>query len=295
MNIQLIPPPDHDVRPATRDRQRDELIAIIDHESAQEAPRRRLVPLAAAAAVVAVTAGLAIGVPALRGDNAQSPVSGPNTGTAKPAVAPLSEAEKRAYTKACDSPKSPDPKAAERIYTVTDAFKWVNPPSDTHAIAWVVLRYTSAGRISASACGFNAKGQRTEYVWARSGETKRAVIDKTAAGGGTYAKSVARITMASGTGPTVEAIMRDGLFFAPMTYEPTRGPLKPDAAVPYTVRAYDANGQVVYASAKTVREQQAELDSCYTNPEGTKVVFALADGKGTPPVGQCKRGVAWNW
>ena len=84
MNTQLTPPPDHDLRPATRNRQRDELIAIVDHESAKAAPRRRLVPLAAAAAVVAVAAGLAIGVPALRGDKSQPPASGAASGAQPP-------------------------------------------------------------------------------------------------------------------------------------------------------------------------------------------------------------------
>ena len=274
MNIQLTPPPDRDLRPAVRDRQRDELIAIVDHESVQNTPRRRLAPLAAAAAVVAVTAGLAIGVPALRGDKAQPPVSGPGTSAAQPAVAPLTEVEKKVYAKGCNNSGARVPGAAAK-YTVKDGFKWVDPASGTHALAWVVLADKALGR--SFACGFDAKGH------------------KTAAGGGTYARSVARVTVAFGTGPAVEAVLRNGFFFAPMKYEDTRGPLKPNAAPTYTVRAYGADGQVIYASPSTVREQQAEINSCYTNPEGTKVDFYVAGKNGTPPVSQCKRGVAWTW
>lgn len=292
MNAQLTPPPDHDLRPATRNRQRDELIAIVDHESVQTTHRRRLVPLAAAAAVVVVIAGLAFAVPALRGDDAQPPVSG--AGSAKPAVEPLTSTQAAEYGKACQQSFSPSPQKPGQTYTVTDGFKWVNPPADSHAIAWVVVTYESGSRHQV-ACGFDAEGKRTEQVWASSGETKMAAIDKTAAGGGTYVKSITRVTIAVGTGPATEAVLRNGFFFAPIKYVDTPGPLKLDEAPTYTLRAYDADGQVVYASAKTVREQQAQLDGCYTNPEGTKVVMVFGGRKGTPPVSQCKRGVAWNW
>ena len=58
-------PPERDLSAATRTRQRHELMAIVDHESAGPRGRRRFVPLAAAAAVVLVV-GAAIAVPSLR-------------------------------------------------------------------------------------------------------------------------------------------------------------------------------------------------------------------------------------
>ncbi|NEA37457.1 hypothetical protein [Streptomyces sp. SID13031] len=292
MNTQLTPPPDHDLRPATRNRQRDELIAIVDHESAQATPRRRLVPLAAAAAVVAVTAGLAIGVPALRGDKDQPPVSGADAGPAKPAVEPLTAAEQKNYVKACQGPEGKDPYPA-RVYTVADAFKWVNPPAGTHATAWVVLNYKTSFRV----CGFGATGKPTEWIRA-SGDRSwvmREQVDKGAVGGGTYTKSVTRVTVASDGGPGTEAILRNGFFFAPMKQgKPTVGEPKPDSPQQSTVQGYDASGKLVFATPKTYREEQARIDSCYTNPEGTKVVYSNAE-KPRPTPSQCKRGFAWGW
>lgn len=293
MNTHLSPPPDRDLSPATRNRHRDELIAIVDHESARTGPRRRFVPLAAAAAVVAVTAGLAVGVPALRSHTAQSPAAGPGASLAEPATAPLTAAETSRYLKACHYDNKSLPKEARHTYTVIDAFKWVDPPAGTHVVAWVLFKYAGTGRYFA--CGVGAKGNQTGLVWAASGETKMAAIEQGAAGAGTYAKSVTRVTVAFKTEPPTEAILRHGFFFAPMKWEDTRVQPKPDAAPQYTIRAYGADGQVVYASAPTYREEQTQLDACYTNPEGTKVVLVFGGRKGTPPISQCKRGVAWNW
>jgi hypothetical protein len=214
--------------------------------------------------------------------------------SAKPAIEPLPEAEAKTYAIACQSDGSANPDPAAPIPTVKDAFKWVNPPAGTKALAWVVIASNSKKGLHI-ACGFDAKGKWTESTYAFSGETKMAAIDTTAAGGGTYTKSITRVTIAFGDEPATEAILRNGFFFAPMKYKAATVRPKPDSAPAYTVRAYDADDQLVYASAKTYREQQAQLDDCYTNPEGTKVVMSFGGKKGTPPVSQCKRGVAWNW
>jgi hypothetical protein len=295
MNNQLTPPPDHDLHPATRNRHRDELIAIVDHESAQGAPRRRLVPLAAAAAIVAVTAGLAIAVPALRGEKTQPPVSGPDIIATTPAVEPLTTAEKTSYAESCNGEMT---FGRTQVYTVTEAFKWVNPAASTQALSWVLIkRRHSKGlplNFQSLACGFNAKGTKVAYSFGPVGGIQMDTVNKTGAGNGTYAKPVARITIAIGTGPATEAILRHGFFFAPMKYfdTPRRDPSTPPT---YTVRGYDANGNLIYASPKTEGELQARLDGCFTNPEGTKVVFAGGGKNGTPPVSQCARGVSWNW
>lgn len=272
----------------TQARQRDELITIIDNESSRPSSRRRLVvPLLAAAAVVAVIAGLAFAVPALRGTKAQPQVAGPDTASAKPELEPLTAAEKEAYAKKCD----PSGGKPARKGTVVDGFKWVDPPADSRAIAWVLVK----GMKMTNACGFNTKGQVSEIGFASSGETMQAVIHKTGAGSGSYARSVARITIAIGTGPATEAVLRNGFFFAPMKYVDTYNPKTPDAPPTYTVRAYDAAGKLIYASAKTQREMTAQFDGCYTDPAGTRVVYVGGGRKGTPPVSQCSRGVAWNW
>lgn len=172
-----------------------------------------------------------------------------------------------------------------------DGFKWVNPPSDTSTIAWVV--FDSAGK--SIACGIDAKGKPKDWAWGIKGATEMAVVNVKDTGVGSYTKGVARITIASGSGPAIDAVLRNGFFFAPMKHVDTLERPKPEAAPNETIRAYDAAGKVVYESAKTYREQQARLDACYTNPEGTKVVMIFGGRKGTPPVHQCRRGVAWNW
>lgn len=295
MNTQLTPPPEHDLRSATRNRQRDELIAIVDHESAQAAPRRRLVPLAAAAAVVAVTAGLAIGIPALRGDKAQPPVAGADAGPAKPAVEPLTAAEQKTFAKACSAPQSHDPDPAARVYTVADAFKWVNPPAGTHATSWVVLKYKATKAFAV--CGFGARGKQTEWFWGSSDRSwvMGQLVEKKAIGGGVYTRSVTRVTIASDGGPGTEAVLRDGFFFAPVKQgKPITEKPKPDAPQLSTVQAYGARGKLLFATPKTFWAEQARIDSCYTNPEGTKVVYSNSE-KPRPTPAQCRRGFAWGW
>ncbi|GAA1592904.1 hypothetical protein GCM10009789_53670 [Kribbella sancticallisti] len=287
MNSQLIPPPDHDLRPATRARQRDELVAIVDHESAAGTPHRRFVPLAAAAAVVAVTAGLALAVPALRGEEAQPPVAGQDTAAAKPAVEPLSEAEQATYGKSCVGKEFRGPKG-DQTYTVIDGFRWVKPADP--AASGVVLIRRSKG---IQACAVDSKGQARLIAFAFPGETQGMPVVGSVAG--TYTKQVTRITVAAGSGPTTEAVLRHGFFFAPLKRVDSQGRPAPDSPPAYTVRGYDADGKLIYATPQTYRGQQAEIDACFTDPEGKRVVYSNIDILKNPTVDQCKRGVAWNW
>jgi hypothetical protein len=291
MNTQLTPPPDHDLRPATRIRQRNELVAIVDHESAAGTPHRRFVPLAAAAAVVAVTAGLAVGVPALRGGEAQPPVAGQDTTAAQPAVEPLSEAEQATYGKSCAGQIDRVPKGVDQRYSVIDGFTWVKP-ADPAARGVVVVRQTGNKRLM-KACTFNANGQTRMVAFALPGQTQSTPVTGTLQG--TYAKEVTRITVALGNGPATEAVLRHGFYFAPVKYVDTSNLPAPDSPPTYAVRGYDAGGKLVYATPRTYREWQAELDACYTDPAGKRVVYRNIDVLPNPTVDQCKRGVAWNW
>jgi hypothetical protein len=287
MNTQLTPPPEHDLRPSTRNRQRDELIAIVDHESASSAPRRRLVPLAAAAAVVAVVAGLAIGVPALRGDGTQPPVSGQETAAA-PAIEPLSKAEQATYGKDCATSGSNTSKGDDKNYTVVDGFRWVKP-TDPARSGVIVVRTPKV----TSACVITSKGQVTTYNFALPGGAQGALV----VGGaqGTYTKAVNRITVAVSGGPATEAVLRHGFFFAPVKWISLTKMPAPDSPPTYDVRGYDTDGKLVYATPKTFREQQAEIDACYTDPEGKRVVYSNIDVNKNPTVDECKRGIPWNW
>ncbi|MEU4395373.1 hypothetical protein [Kribbella sp. NPDC023855] len=301
MNNSLTPPPEHDLRPATRERQREELIAIVAHEAHEGTPRRRLVPLAAAAAVLVLTAGLAVGVPALRGDDAQPPVSGADSGVAKPAVEPLSEKAQAAFATKCDltishpgktlpeltgRPTLP-PRSAKGPFTVVDGFRWVTPPATLPVTSWVTLRYSDWS----VTCGFDHKGQfATTNFSPRQKTLRNALMGVT---DGTYTREVTRITVAVHNGGTTEAVLRNGFFYAAAA-SVKRNNVSVNDPMTYVARAYDADGKLLYTSPQTDPEMQTELNSCYTDPEGKQVVnFDISKPK--PPVDQCKRGLAWNW
>jgi hypothetical protein len=285
-------PPDFDLNPSARARQRDELIAVVDHEAAQSVPRRRVaVPLLAAASVAAVVAGLAFAVPALQGDDAQPQVAGPAAAdAAKPAVKELTAAEKKALGAVCGKSFGgrQTPTQAPK-YTVTDGFRWVDPPAKAQAIMWVTIK---SAKMS-TACGFNAKGQRTETALAD--RIQRNVVDPPASNRGTYTKGVTRITIAIGQGPATEAVLRNGFFFAPLPYVSTYDPKKPWLPPAYTVRAYDAAGKKIFETPAEQAKVEALLNTCYTDPKRTRIVYSLADGKAKPPISACPAGVAWTW
>jgi hypothetical protein len=301
MNNPLTPPPEHEIRSATRDRQRDELIALVAHEAHEGTPRRRFVPLAAAAAVLALTAGLAVGVPALRGDDAQPPVSGADNSVAKPAVELLSEKDKLAFAKQCDliipNPgktlpdlkRRPTPalRSPKGPFTVVDGFRWVTPPATLPVTSWVTLRYSDWS----VTCGFDSKGQfATTNFSPRQKTLRNALMGVT---DGTYTREVTRITVAVHNGVTTEAVLRNGFFYAAAA-SAKRNNVSVNDPVTYVARAYDADGKLLYTSPQTDPEMQTELNSCYTDPEGKQVVnFDISKEK--PSVDQCKRGLAWNW
>ncbi|WP_433167104.1 hypothetical protein [Kribbella sp. CA-247076] len=292
MNSQSVRPPEFDLDPRTRARQRAELVAIVDHEAAYQAssPRRRAVPLLAAAAVVVVIAGLAFAVPALRGDEAQPPAAGQQTAVATPALEPLTAAERAVHARRCDLSWGGRAGVTGQPYTVVEAFRWVNPPADTSATSWVLLKSAKLTR----GCGFGPDGRILMSRLPGGSGVQRDVVDGGGNGSGTYTKGVTRVTIALGNRPAIEAVLRNGFFFAPTKYLSTYDPKTPDAPPTHTVRAYDAAGKLLYATPKTQREWTAELDGCYTDPDGTRVVFS-GGGISTPPISQCKRGVAWNW
>jgi hypothetical protein len=130
MNTAPTLPPDRDLRPATRARRRDELIAILERDSAPANRRRHLVPLAAAAAIVLVV-GAAIAVPALRDDKSPGPGGdlprddGRTSAVRTSTVEPLSAAEQAALGTNC-----PGDAPGRFKFKAIDGFKFVNPPSD---------------------------------------------------------------------------------------------------------------------------------------------------------------------
>ena len=204
MNILL---PDGDLRPSTRDRQRDELIAILDSESGTPSRRRLLVPLAAVATVVLVAAlGLA-----LRNSNPRH-----EQVASVPMVEPLNAGEKAHLGQRCLVSYN---LATSTGHTVLDGFRFVNPPSDAYVRTWVV----GFGDGLWVNCGFNEAGV---MVSGTAAESRLGLFNEVQAGGpgsGAYMKSITRITVTPLGGEPVEAVLRNGFYYAPVRSVPTRG------------------------------------------------------------------------
>ncbi len=281
MNNLLTPPPEHELRSITRDRQRDELLAIVAHESHEGTTRRPYVPLAAAAAVVAVVAGLAVGVPALRGDKTQPPVAGGESATSEPVQVLDALATKLTWS-ACMMGIKEDPRLPEPVlpYTGGKAFEYKKVPAPGAPHRWF---FTATGSYGSSlVCALDVKGKVIER-WPAAGSKSLgnflfAPADLRGSSSGLYTQPVAKITLQKPGGPLVEAQLVDGFWFAPL-----------EPAAKATVRAYDKAGKLIYDSAK----QGPSPDDCYANPDGTKVVKV---GKApNPDPASCHKTLPWSY
>lgn len=306
----LSTPPDHDLPAAVRSRQRDELVAIVDHEA--EAPRRRIaVPLLAAAAVIVVVAGLAVAVPALR-DNSTPAPAGVSTATQpkvaaskKPAAQPvrtreLSAAETAAFRTQCIAftQYSSDSFAD---YQVVHAFEYVGTARPSLTKSWLVTRKGSDywicirdGRGSVvSDSGFgpaiSPRSKDIPYLFAP--------VDERGTGTGMYIPSITRVTVQHTGEAVVEGVLKDGFWFAPMEdakleRDPKGQPVRPDngliGVIPdWTIRGYDGAGKLVYDSAKN----GPAVKNCYSNPAATEVLVINAVKNPTPAT--CQRMFDW--
>jgi hypothetical protein len=291
MNDLLTPPPEHDLRPSTRDRQRDELIAIVGHESHEGTPRRRIVPLAAAAAVLVLTAGLAIGVPALHGRGHELPVNGP--AKTQTDVEPLSAADKARFGKACAEQmqfRIPGRPAQSDPYEVLDAFKFPHAKANTYTATWVVVHTKVMGWIS---CGIDSDGKVRQALPSGNDQVFYRQVDNRMVGGGIYDKSIARITVTVGTRAPLDAVLRHGYFYAPVPYVRVRGPHSDSTAIPAVVHGYDAKGKLVYTSPRTDGEFHARSNTCSVGPDGKLTVW-MSDNP-HPDLKTCKRSYVWNY
>jgi hypothetical protein len=277
-------PPERDLSPATRKRQRAELTAIVEHESAPSSHSRRLVPLAAAAAVVLV-AGAAIAVPALRPDNApsqsQPPVNGSVTAPSSP-IEPLSEAELAAFGRKCI--------VHDRVaQEIVDGFRYSDPPADAAARTWV-LAYGAGMWIN---CGFGKDGEWVTGTDANLGQPMYDAVQPGGMGTGIYLKSITRITVTPLRGEPVEAVLRNGFYFAPVRKLQMNVEGPADTPLPYVTRGYDAKGKLVYTSPATVGERSKNQAKCYSDPLGKSYVWSgTADP--TPAPKDCIRTKAWD-
>ncbi|MFI7062449.1 hypothetical protein ACIBL3_15805 [Kribbella sp. NPDC050124] len=282
-----MPPPERDLRPEARARQRAELIAIVEQDSATT-PQRRFVPLVAAAAVVAIIASLAIGLPALRRDNSQPAVSG----NPQPvSVEPLSAADKSRYGKICFARSRTALIKQREGYQVVDGFRVTNAPANAFTATWVIVKNTTFDVWTA--CGLNAQDQPIQSTTSGVDQPLYRAVETRMIGAGTYAAHITRVTVAVGNQPPVEAVLRHGFFFTAVPYVRVRGPRTDATALPYTIHGYDATGNLVYTSPKTDGEWRAQGATCYVGPDGKLVVW-MSD-KPHPDPASCRRSFIWNY
>lgn len=275
MNILL---PDGDLRPSTRDRQRDELVAILESGSGTPSRRRLLVPLAAVAAVVLVAA---LGFVLRDGKPRVEQV------VSAPAVEPMSAAEKAHLGQRCLVSYN---LATSTGHAVLDGFRFVNPPSDAYVRTWVV-GYGDGLWVN---CGFDQAGV---MVSGTAATTRLGLFNEVQAGGpgsGAYVKAVTRITVTPLGGEPVEAVLRNGFYYAPVRSLPARKAQTDSSPRPYVVRGYDATGQLVYTSPETEADRNAERVACRADPTG-RTYASIGSQRSLPAPKDCRPNLPWIW
>ncbi|TDW88964.1 hypothetical protein [Kribbella sp. VKM Ac-2566] len=275
MNILL---PDGDLRPSTRDRQRDELIAILESESGTPSRRRLLVPLAAVAAVALI---MALGFALRNGKPRVEEVA------SAPAVEPLSAAEKAHLGQRCLVRYN---LATSTGHAVLDGFRFVNPPSDAAVRTWVV-GYGDGLWVN---CGFDQAGV---VVSGTAAAPRLGLFNEVQAGGqgsGAYVKSIARITVTPVGSSPVEAVLRNGFYYAPVRSVPAGKAPAGSNPRPYVVRGYDAGGNLVYASAETEADRKAEQIACRADPKGRTYSW-IGSERPLPAPKDCRPNLPWTW
>ncbi|WP_371406859.1 hypothetical protein OHA10_15235 [Kribbella sp. NBC_00662] len=272
MNILL---PDGDLRPSTRDRQRDELIAILESEAGTPPRRRLLVPLAAVAAVVLV---VALGF--VLKDGHQQVASAP-------AIEPLSAAEKANLGQRCLVRYN---LATSTGHAVLDGFRFVDPPGDAYVRTWVV-GYGDGLWVN---CGFNQTGVMVSGSAAAPRLGLSNEVQNGGPGSGAYVKPVARITVTPTGGGPVEAVLRNGFFYAPVKSVPASKSPTDSSRRPYVVRGYDAAGTLVYASPETEADRKAEQVACRADPTG-HTYAVIGTERPLPAPKDCRPNLPWTF
>ncbi|MGY4767389.1 hypothetical protein ACXC9Q_10790 [Kribbella sp. CWNU-51] len=300
-------PPERDLSAATRTRQRHELMAIVDHESAAPRRRRRFVPLAAAAAVVLVV-GAAIAVPSLRSDKSAGPAGQASRPTPPPMgirtdFAPVPAAEQADLLRECTNNQTYSPPAKP-----LDGLRVVQPQAN--AVATTFARYQALR--GWNICGYNAKGKRMTGMRRASGDPMVEPVTMAGAGLGAYVEGIARITITPHGGRAYEAELEHGFFYASVPYVPFAAKRTDNTPQEYVIRAYDASGALIYTGPKTVGERRVRDSRCSVDPTGKYFMGwsggpnALKDiehlnlstehpAPGMPDPKTCVRATAWNY
>ncbi|MFF0344671.1 hypothetical protein [Kribbella sp. NPDC004875] len=259
MNELLTRRPDRPLPPGTHERLRAELLSAIESEPARS-PRRVLAPALAAASVLAVVAGLAIGVRALQDDARPAAAGDP----VKPTIRALTPAETQTLRGQClaeanriTSKSLPHPFTD---YKVTKAFEFTDVKDPRVVTTWLIgsgiQRYPSVPKGVPDQshpgywlCSRTAGGVISESSirFSPGARLSGSPMMRIARNAGVYTKSIARITVQAKGEPVTDALLIDGFWFAPTLGRTGWGPY--DSGDPgfndFVVRGYDANGTLL--------------------------------------------------
>ncbi len=254
--------PDQPLPPGRHDQLRAELLDEIEADQPRQS-RRMLVPVAAAAAVFAVAAGLALAVPALRKDDTGMPVAGGG----QPVVRDLSAADTAALQKQClaeaDRITVKQLPRPFRSYQPVRAFEFVDVKDPKVVKTWLIAK----GKADEWQDGQPAILPPGQGYWLCS-RTAGGVISESsirtpltdklvqlpvrplARNAGVVAAPVVRVTVELAGRPAQEAFLLDGFWFAPTEGRTNWGPYDTEdpAARTVVIRGYDAGGQQIFAN-----------------------------------------------
>ncbi|MEV8372332.1 hypothetical protein AB0P21_06315 [Kribbella sp. NPDC056861] len=263
MNNLLNRRPERPLPPGRHERLRAELLDAIDTEETRT-PHRKLVPLAAAAAVLAVAAGVAFAIPALKPEDSPQAAGEPQ---AQPAIRELSAADAAKLRTQCLA-------EANRItangikrpfvdYQVVRAFEFVDVKNPKIVSTWLM----GDGKVkfpddpagvkvdpipSYWFCSRTAGGVISESsVRSSKGATMMgSPIHPLARNAGVYAAPVTRVTVQPKGMAPIEALLQGGFWFAPTEGRTNWSPYDEDdpELQNYVVRSYDAAGHELTSS-----------------------------------------------
>ncbi|MFB6725009.1 hypothetical protein ACFCV3_32830 [Kribbella sp. NPDC056345] len=276
--------PDQPLPPGQHEKLRAELLDALETEQAGT-PRRVLVPIAAAAAVLMVVTGLAVAGSALKKDDTGTPAAGGG----QPVVRDLSAADTAALQKQClaeaDRITVKQLPRPFRSYKAVRAFEFVDVQDPKVVKTWLIAKgkadewqdgkpsivppgqgywlcsRTAGGAISESSIRHGAEPEVTEE------------IRRVARNAGIFAGAVARVTMQPKGQPERDAYLSNGFWFAPTVGRVGWGPHYDDDdpnLADFVYRAYDAGGREIYSSANPPKPLLCTLRWEKTGVDGKK-------------------------
>ncbi|GAB2680324.1 hypothetical protein [Kribbella swartbergensis] len=285
-------PPEQDLPLSVRSRRREELLTIIAHETRQ-VRRLPLAPtlIASAAVGAVITVGL-IGFPAYMESDRPAEPTATADATRAPAIRNLTAAEISATLTTCTIQTNAIATGTKNRFTntqVVDAFTFTEPPGSSYTKTWLVGRSLRRPDIvEYEICGLDAKGRMVDASAGSgsmatpppAGRTPHPIPTKAPASGtwvpsqltglvaatgrshGRFSLPVARVTVQTNDSTEIEAVVRNGFWFAPIKGNPrpfagwndlenTRSADTLEGIYPgVRLRGYSATGQLLYDSER---------------------------------------------